>query len=169
MNMKEHILAALREQFNRWEEVLGGMSQEQINRRQPPEAWSIKDEMAHLMAWQQRSVARLEAALDGGEPDFPRWLDGGDADSEENLELVNGWIHETHRDQPWTVVVSMWRTVFLRLLELGETIPEINLLDGSRYPWMNGSPVVCVLLATYDHHQEHLDKLLARLDLDGKS
>ena len=30
MNMKEHILAALREQFNRWEELLESLSEEQI-------------------------------------------------------------------------------------------------------------------------------------------
>jgi hypothetical protein len=27
MNMKEHILAALREQFERWEELLAGLSE----------------------------------------------------------------------------------------------------------------------------------------------
>lgn len=31
MNMKEHILAALREQFDRWELLLMSLSEEQIN------------------------------------------------------------------------------------------------------------------------------------------
>jgi len=30
MNMKEHILTALREQFNSWEELLASLSDEQI-------------------------------------------------------------------------------------------------------------------------------------------
>jgi hypothetical protein len=32
MNMKEHILAALREQFQSWEQLLATMNDEQINR-----------------------------------------------------------------------------------------------------------------------------------------
>ena len=30
MNMKDHILAALREQFERWEELLANLSEEQV-------------------------------------------------------------------------------------------------------------------------------------------
>jgi hypothetical protein len=76
MNMKEHILAALREQFNRWEELLASMSEAQLTTPHLPSHWSTKDEIAHLWAWQQRSIARLEAALSNREPEFPKWLPG---------------------------------------------------------------------------------------------
>lgn len=57
MNMKMHILKALGEQLERWEELLASMSDEQITDPQLPSGWSIKDVIAHLMAWQQRSIA----------------------------------------------------------------------------------------------------------------
>jgi len=50
MNMKGHILAALREQFNGWEELLASLSEEQINTPRFDFDWSIKDVMAHLWA-----------------------------------------------------------------------------------------------------------------------
>ena len=56
MNMKDHILTALREQFNRWEKLLASMSDEQITAPHLPSNWSIKDVIAHLRAWQQRSI-----------------------------------------------------------------------------------------------------------------
>ena len=36
MNMKDHILTALSEQFNEWEELLTGMSEEQLTIPQLP-------------------------------------------------------------------------------------------------------------------------------------
>ena len=63
----------LNEEFNRWEHLLAGMSEEQITAPQLPANLSIKDVIAHLRAWQQRSIARLEAALLDREPEFPRW------------------------------------------------------------------------------------------------
>ena len=50
MNMKEHILAAIREQFDRWEELLASLSEEQIIAPRFDFDWSIKDVMAHLWA-----------------------------------------------------------------------------------------------------------------------
>jgi hypothetical protein len=161
--MKEHILTALREQFDRWEELLAGMSDEQLTAPLVPSDWSIKDDIAHLWAWQQRSIARMEAARLGREPEYPRWLpdvepDGGDSD-----ELINAWMYETYRDKPWSQVHQDWRAGFLRFLELGAGIAERDLLDGGKYPWLEGYPLALILLASYDHHQEHLEKLLAWL------
>jgi len=47
----------------------------------------------------------------------------------------------------------------LRFLELGEPILEKDLLDGDRYPWLKGYSLAFILVASYDHHQEHLEKL----------
>ena len=61
-----------------------------------------------------------------------------------------------------------WREGFLRLLELGEAIPEKDLLAVGRYPWLEGQPLSFILLATYEHHHEdHLEPLLARIRQHG--
>jgi hypothetical protein len=33
-------------------------------------------------------------------------------------------------------------------------------LDGDWYPWLKGYSLASILVASYDHHQEHLGKLL---------
>jgi hypothetical protein len=159
MSMKQHILAALREELEQWERVLATMSEAQINAPHSPSHWSTKDVMAHLWAWQQRSVARVDAAVHDREPEFPQWPADLDPDSDEDTENVNAWIYEANRDHPWTDVQQKWREGFGRFLEAAEAVSERDLLDTGRYPWLQGYPLAFILLASYDHHQEHLDKL----------
>ena len=54
------------------------------------------------------------------------------------------------------------------MLFRSEALAEPTLLDASRYAWLNGYSLADVLLGSYDHHQEHLEKLLARLHQAGK-
>jgi len=168
MNMKEHILEALREQFNRWEELLASLSDEQIT---TPHFynWSIKDVIVHLWAWQQISIARMEAAGLNREPEFPQWVTALPGDWEEDVDQTNARIHEIYHQEPWSEVYRRWREGFLRLLELGEPILERDLLDGDRYPWLKGYSLAFILVASYDHHQEHAEKLLAWLQQWGCS
>lgn len=163
MSMKTHMLAALREEFDQWEQLLAGLSEAQIVASPLPDELSIKDEIAHLWAWQQRSIARLEAGLNNTEPKMPDWLPGVSPESEENTDQINGWIYDAFHERPWPAIYQEWHSGFLRLLALGEALAEAALLDASRYGWLNGYSLADVLLGTYDHHQEHLDKLLARL------
>jgi len=159
MNMKDHILTALGEQFNRWEELLASLSAEQITAPQFDSDWSVKDVIAHLWAWQQISSARMEAAVLNREPEFPSWIVELHEDWEENANQTNALIYETCHSKSWSEVYQNWRAGFLRFLESGEPISEKDLLDGDRYPWLKGYSLAFILVASYDHHQEHLVKL----------
>jgi len=163
MNMQEHILTALREQLDRWEKLLATMSEEQVTTLHLPSTWSLKDVIAHLWAWQQRSIARLEAATLDQEPEFPKWSTDLDPELESDTDQVNAWIHAACRELPWSKVNRNWREGFLRFLELGERVSEKDLLDAGRYAWLEGRPLALVLLGSYDHHQEHLEESLAWL------
>ena len=168
MNMQEHILVALREQLNRWEALLATMNEEQITTALLPSVWSTKDVMAHLRAWQQRSIARLEAAQLDREPEFPKWPADLDADSEGGVDRLNAWIYEANRELPWSTVHRNWSQGFLRFLDLGAQISEQDLLDAGRYPWLHGHSLAFILVASYDHHREHLDELLVEPELKAK-
>jgi hypothetical protein len=163
MNMQEHILAALWEQFDQWELTLAGLSEEQIATPRSASDWSIKDNVVHLWAWQLRSIARLEAALNGREPVFPDFLSGVSAVTEDNVDAINDQIFESFRGVAWSQVHQDWRTGRLRFMELGAMLPERDLLDGGKYPWLGDLALADLLLGSYDHHQEHLEKLLAWL------
>ncbi len=167
MNMKEHILSALREQIERWEVQLASMNESQIGAPLLPSNWSTKDVIAHVHTWQLRTIARMEAGLQDRPPVFSQWLPGVDIDDVGVTDPVNDWIYRSNRDRPWPELHQAWRSGYLRLLELAQQLDERDLMDESRYPWMGGLRLAETLLGTYDHHQEHLDKLRAWLQDHG--
>ena len=162
MNDKQQILATLSAEFQHWEERLASLSEEQITTPHLTSNLSIKDVVAHLRAWQQVSIARLEAAQLNQAPVLPNWLAGLDPESEGNTDQFNARIYETYREQPWSRVHQAWREGFLRFLKLGEEIPENDLTDAEKYPWLNGYSLMAVLQGSYEHHHDdHFGSLLA--------
>lgn len=160
MTMKEHILAALREQLNSWEALLSSLSEELIISPHFDFDWSIKDVVAHLWAWQQISIARIAGGLQDREPEFPGWIAESIPDWEEEADRVNALTFEQNHNKPWSDISSRWREGFSQLLATSEKISERNLLDGDRYSWLNGHSLAFILVASYDHHQEHYEKLI---------
>jgi len=158
MNMKEHIFTALREQFESWNELLASLSEEQITASRFDSDWSIKDVLAHLWAWQQISIARMEAGALDHEPEYPQWIVSLE-NWEEDADRVNTLTFETNHTRPWSEVYQNWSNGFRHFLELENKIAERDLLDGDRYPWLKGYSRAFILVASYEHHQEHLEKL----------
>ena len=160
MNDKEQLITMLQEEFKRWKELLEGLSEEQITTWQLAPNWTIKDVIAHLMTWQQRSIARMEAALFNQEPDYSGWPAGLDPESEKDVDKINAWIYQTHKDQPWPSVYRDWRAGYLRFIELSQAVPEKDLFAPDKYHWLDGYPLAAVLQGVYEHHLlEHREPL----------
>ena len=163
MNDKRQILAAMQEVFDRWQELLAGLSEAQITQPQLDGQWSIHDIVAHLWSWQQATVARAEAALHGRDPVYPEWWERFDPDMEQDVDRTNAWLHQASQAKPWPSVYADWWAQFRRCLSLAEEIPETAMLEPAGYRWMGDSALSAVFLGTVEHHQEHLDALAARL------
>lgn len=164
---KAQILDMLREELGRWEELLAGLREDFITNPQLPSGLSIKVVVTHLWAWQQRSIARLEAGLNNSEPDYPHWPPNLDPE-QEDVDALNDWFLHTYRDKPWPDVYQDWKAGFQHLLELGQAIPKKDLFDTEKYDWLEGYSLADVLLGTYEHHHdEHLEELQAWLTDHG--
>lgn len=168
MDNKDQILSTIRDEYERWQALLSGLSEEEIRARKLPGRLSIKDVMAHLMAWQQRSIERLQAAQDNREPDFAGWPPDLSPESEEDLDKVNAWIFEKYRDHSWNEVYRGWRDGYMRFMKLGKAIPEDDYFDAEKYSWLAGYTLADVLVHSYlHHHKEHLEPLQAHLASDA--
>jgi hypothetical protein len=163
MNMKEHILSALREQFEAWEQLLAKLPEEEITAPKFDLDWSIKDVIAHLWSWQQISIARMDGGLYNQQPRLPAWITDAVENWEENPDQVNALTFETQHQKPWPEIHQNWKIGFLHFIQLGSAIPERDLLDTDQYPWLKGYSLAFILVASYDHHQEHLNKLIPKL------
>lgn len=160
MDDKARALAASREAFNQWKNLLGSLREPELIAPLPG-GLSVKDVVAHLRAWQLVTIARLEAAQFGREPVYPDWASGLlSADDEPATDRMNRQIYETWRDRPWEEVFRAWRDGWLRVLALAEAVPAGDLTDPARYPWLNGHALIDVLWGTDEHHREHLAELI---------
>jgi hypothetical protein len=160
---KTRLINLMKEEFARWEELLAGLSEERLTDPMPS-GLSVKDVVAHLLAWQQRSIARLEAAMLHRTPEFPNWPEGLDPEADD-VDQINAWIYETYHPRPWHSVHRDWKEGFQRLLKLAETLPEADLLEVGKYAWLPGYALADVLTGWYEHHhEEHLGPLQAWLE-----
>jgi hypothetical protein len=166
--MKDHILAALQEQFETWDEILVKLTEGEITSPKFDLNWSIQDVIAHLWAWQQISIARMEGGLYNQEPNFPVWIIESVEDWEESSDQVSALTLQTQHQKPWSEIHQNWKIGYLHLNQVGSAISEKDLLDGDKYPWLKGYSLAFILVASYDHHQEHLEKLVVWLGKYGK-
>jgi hypothetical protein len=164
METKAQVLAALREELARWEGLLDSLSEGQIVAPQLDDGWSVKDVVAHLWAWQQRSIARLEAARLGREPAYPAWPSEFAPEQEEEPHDLNAWLYAASRDRAWAEMRRAWGDGFRRFLDLGEALPEGHLLEVGRYEWLEGYALIDVLRGSLEHHREHAEYLAPALD-----
>ena len=159
---KAEILTKLRDEFAHWEALLPTLSAAQIMTPRAG-AMTLKDELAHLWAWQQISRAHVRAASAEQLPVYPTWpveivpVDEGD------LTMINDWIMLTYRDQPWPRVYADWRAGFADFLAVSEALPHEALFTAGKYIWLGDHRLVDVLLGSYDHHLEHRTDLMAWL------
>ena len=144
-----------------WEALLSSKTEAEIIKPMPDSDWSVQDVIGHLRAWQQVSIARMEAAQSGGEPIFPDWVGGLDPDEDDDPDDWNARIYAIYHAQSWPQVYKAWHDGFVHLLELAETIPAEIRSDTKKYPWLKGASLDNVLVWSGEHHQEHLDALVS--------
>jgi hypothetical protein len=163
MKDKEELLASLRAVFGDWEDLLAGKRESEINAKSRADGWSIKDMIAHLMAWQQISIARLRAAELDAEPQYPAWLDGADPFfAEDHTHQFNARTRKIYHDEPWSIVHAAWGEGFTQFIELAGAVPEDLLFDAKRYPWLRGYALYAILEGSFEHHREHLEEMSAK-------
>ncbi|HTO99899.1 MAG TPA: ClbS/DfsB family four-helix bundle protein [Anaerolineales bacterium] len=168
MSTKQQLLDELNDEYVRWERLLSRLEEAELVAPQLPAGLSVKDVLAHLWAWQQLSIARLESAQQGRPPHHKMDPDGLDPEAEQNLDRINAWIRESNQHRPWPEVYQDWRRGFQLFIQLARAIPEERLLEQGRYDWLYGQPLAAVLEGSFaHHHEEHYEPLTGWLTEHG--
>jgi len=158
MDLKEHIIAALTEQLVAYRQWIDGLDDTRAGLPLAPSIWDSRDVLTHCWFWQQRSIARITAAVDSREPVFISLPAGLEYTRSEDTQDINAWSVSELRETDWTRAWMRWHQGYELLLETAQKVPQAALLDPERYLWMQGYPLANVLLGTYDHHVEHLEQ-----------
>jgi hypothetical protein len=157
------LFAELNREHGQWEERLAAVGEARMEQPGVAETWSIKDIVAHLTGWRRRTVGRFQAALRAEPEPEPPWPAHLQTDDE-----INAWIYEANRDRSVREVLDDSRQVFQQLLAAIEALPEAQLLDPQRFPWMEGQPLRGATFFAH-FHDEHEPDMRAWLARQGSS
>jgi hypothetical protein len=147
-----------------WERLLAEVGDDRMLEPGAAGAWSFKDVVAHLNGWRVLTLARLEAARDGRDPEPPPWPAHLDEDVESDLDEINDWIYRAGQDRSLQDLLAEYSQSFDRMAAAVSAVSDQDLTNPARYPWLGGHPLEAVLDGTFGHfHEEHEPGLRAWL------
>jgi hypothetical protein len=113
------------------------------------DAWTRKDVLAHLEAWERRVVALLEILRAGAEPD-----DDGETDQ------LNERFYRAGRDRALDDVRAGEREAYAAVLAAVDGASDEELFDGHHFAWTDGDPLADWFRGNTDeHYDEHREQL----------
>jgi len=145
---KAELLASIEAGYDQLEALLAPLTEEQMTIPSVNGSWSIKDNLAHLAAWQSYQAARQEGVLSGIKPPDP--VPGIETEDE-----INEHYYQLNKDRPLAEVLADFRTSYQRVLAATEALSWEAL--NAPFPWAdNDIPVGAYTMGnTYGHYEMH--------------
>lgn len=152
---KADVIADLYAARARLNAALEGLTPDQLLRPGAVGVWSVKDTLAHLVAWEAELVTVL-AQLEQHKQRAPRMVEIEDID-EWNAEQYHNHVRR-HLDD----VLQDFEGVHRHLIRAVEDLSDRVLNDNRRFPWMEGEPLSYLIQENAIwHEEEHADDILA--------
>jgi len=124
----------------------------------PMGPWSFKDLASHLLGWRDRTIARLEAAGEGGEPLPSAWQ----SDFHDDYS-INDWIQARSDGRSVRDVLDDTDRSYERLADAIASLPEDLVVSRDALPWMEGESLAETNLFShlYDEHMPSIRAWIA--------
>ncbi len=130
--------------------ALEGLSDDVLMRPGVEGIWSIKDILAHLVAWEAELVTALSRRLS------PRYKDAPEILNIEDIDEWNAEQYHLNARKPVSIIMADFHGVHKHLLGAIEKLDEKLLDDPLRFEWMEGEPLAYLVLeSAVWHEREH--------------
>jgi len=131
--------------------ALDGLSDEEMSRPGVAGQWSVRDVLAHILAWEEEAVTRLELLAADRPQDFAQVA------NEEQLNAWNARAHERYAGLKLAEIRRRLEDVPARVLAGLDSLSDERLgTDEGPVPVHNWLPE-----CTYAHEEEHCADILA--------
>ena len=148
---KTELLRAIRAERKKLETALKSISDADMVRSPRPGAWSVKDILAHVSAWEDTFVGWYQAGLKGGKVGKPDFSQAG------VLAEVNRGIYEANKDRSLKDVLAGFKNSYERILSLVASIPEEDIFTRGKFAWTGTQKLVSYITSnTSSHYPMHL-------------
>jgi hypothetical protein len=156
---KAALLEAIRAERTALEETLTGLSGAQMIQTDLEGAWSVKDILVHIVAWEGWMIRWTGQLLRGETPHDPPSVE-----TEEDVDRLNAENYQRNRDRTLEDVLSDSRRSYGAALALVESLPEEALREEHPDTWPHGPLWRGLAANTCWHYREHLDSIRATIE-----
>ncbi len=146
---KAVIVERLREARAAFEAVLAPITEAQMVGPPVYEAWTVKDIVAHITAWERECLGWLETAARGERPQLPApgaWA--------AEIERFNAVSLADSQNRTLDEVMADFQTVYARFLAAMEALPA-DPTDDLWAVWQDSKPPWGLLETFAGHYREH--------------
>jgi hypothetical protein len=146
---KAQLLNEIRARHQKLEEKIASLPQEILLRPKTVSAWSVKDTIAHVTAWEKSLLSRYYDGL-AGKP-----VKAGHA--RETLGAINRRIFEENLSRSLDDVMADFAATYQKILTTVESIPEEDMFARGKYAWTGEYRLLDYIWGnTAGHYTEHL-------------
>jgi len=144
---KAQLLSATQQEHEALDKSLEFLTPDQLTRVSKTTKWSIKDVLAHLLAWEQMCLSWYKAGLRGVVPPLPaegyNWA---------QLPALNRAIFERYHDRPLADVLKQYRSSYRQMLKTVQGISDEGLFTPGRYAWTGKNAAAAYFIGATSSH-----------------
>lgn len=147
------------EEWQALERVVAALSPAELATPGVEDGWTVKDVLAHILWWQQRTAQLLSKALELPAPrlsvptfdqQVPRDAPGG------WLDTVNQHVYDQYKDLPLAEVQRQLAESFRDVTALLDRLSDDDLQDDSQLSSKLPAPAAELIASdTHEHYREH--------------
>ena len=127
---KDQLLKDIRTERGRLEKNLSVLTPEDMIRPGVTGTWSIKDILAHLVAWEKQFLNWYNAGIQGRTPAVtPVGM------CQKSMDALNQHIYAENRWRSLDDILAEFYATHQQIVTVIETIPEEEMFAHGRFPW----------------------------------
>lgn len=141
---KKDLLARIQAERKQLEELLACLGQEELTLPGVCGGWSVKDIMAHLIAWERQFLSWYMAGLQG---EYPKPMT-----MRKEWDEFNRHIFETNCARSLEEISGEFKSSYQRILTTVQGISPEDLFTPRRFPWTGKFTLATFVGANTYHH-----------------
>jgi len=151
---RDEIVDALEEEREKFLAVIDGLSDEALEEPGVVGDWSVKDIIFHLSMWEADLIQFLWQFSQGEKPTTAGFLG-------QSIDEINASWQELSITRSLAQVLGDFKAVRTQTHRRVRTIPEKDLNDPERYPWLEGRHLwEWIAGDSFEHEAEHAVQIL---------
>jgi hypothetical protein len=148
---KTQLLFDIQTRHKRLEGKIADMPRDIFLKPKTVGAWSVKDTIAHVTAWEKTFLSWYRDGLAGKKVEMPDWRVKG------TLGTINRQIFEENLSRDLKDILADFAATYRQILSTVESIPEQDIFTPGKYSWTGKRALLDYIWAnTAGHYAEHL-------------